>query len=195
MAPAETDTSVAIVYETHATTEDNERGIATGWLPGRLSPLGRRQAEELGQRRRGDAIDVVYSSDLARALETAEIALADSDLPVIADTRLRECDYGDLNGAPIAQLGSERARRVDEPFPGGESYRDVVGRVADLLDELRRDRPGQRVLMISHSAPQWALDHLLLGEPLEELVTPPFAWQPGWEYTLTADGPPETTPR
>ena len=46
--------SVEIVYETHATSEDNEAGIATGWLPGRLSTHGREQARELGERRRDD---------------------------------------------------------------------------------------------------------------------------------------------
>jgi broad specificity phosphatase PhoE len=45
--------TIAIVFETHATSTDNEAGIATGWLAGELSEAGRRQAAELGQRRRG----------------------------------------------------------------------------------------------------------------------------------------------
>jgi broad specificity phosphatase PhoE len=44
-----------IVYETHSWSVDNERGVATGWLPGRLSEQGQRQAEELGARRRTTA--------------------------------------------------------------------------------------------------------------------------------------------
>lgn len=179
--------AVRIVYETHATTEDNERGSATGWLPGRLSPLGREQAEELGRRRRDDGIDVIYVSDLARAVETAEIAFAATDLPVVTDARLRECNYGDLNGMPVARLRKEQTRRIDEPFPEGESYRDVVRRVADLLGDLRHDHPDQRVLLVSHSAPQWALNHLLHGRPLEDLLVGPFDWQPGWEYLLAPD--------
>lgn len=61
--------SVHIVYETHGTTFDNEAGIATGWLPGELSPEGFRNAEELGRRRANDRIDIVYTSDLRRAVE------------------------------------------------------------------------------------------------------------------------------
>ena len=54
--------SIEIVYETHALTEDNERGIATGWLPGRLSVRGRDNAVQMGQRRRDDRISAVFSS-------------------------------------------------------------------------------------------------------------------------------------
>ena len=65
---------VRIVFETHSLTVDNERGIATGWFGGALSAQGRALARELGERRRDDRIDAVFSSDLARAVETAEIA-------------------------------------------------------------------------------------------------------------------------
>jgi len=51
-----------LVYETHSTTLDNEAGIATGWLPGELSETGRRQARELGERRRDDGIAAVCGS-------------------------------------------------------------------------------------------------------------------------------------
>lgn len=180
---------VQIVYETHATTEDNEQGIATGWLPGRLSTTGRRQAEELGQRRRDDGIAAVYVSDLARAVDTAHIAFGSTDLRVIRDPRLRECNYGELNGKPVTRLEAERPRHLDEPFPGGESYDDVVSRMADLLEDLRQTWLGQRVLLIGHAAPRWALDHLINGESLEDLVGSPFDRQPGWEYVLRVDTP------
>jgi broad specificity phosphatase PhoE len=73
--------SVEVVFETHSTTEDNEAGIATGWLPGRLSPAGRVRARELGERRRDDGIATVFVSDLGRAVETAEIRLPDRGCP------------------------------------------------------------------------------------------------------------------
>ena len=101
-----------LVYETHSLTTDNEDGIATGRLPGRLSARGREQARLLGGRRRGDGIAAVFASDLARAVETAELAFGDSGLPVSLDRRLRECDYGELNGAPAADVAAVRARHV-----------------------------------------------------------------------------------
>ena len=176
--------SVQLVYETHSTSVDNEVGRATGWLGGTLSETGREQARLLGDRRRNDGIDLVVASDLNRSIETARIAFDGSGIPITLDWRLRECDYGSLNGMPRARLDTERRRRLDEPFPGGESWRQAVGRVSGALDEIARERSGQRVLLICHVATRWALDHTLLGMPLETLVDAPFEWREGWEYAL-----------
>jgi alpha-ribazole phosphatase/probable phosphoglycerate mutase len=173
-----------LVYETHSLTTDNEEGIATGWLPGRLSDAGREQARRLGERRREDGLAAVFASDLARAVETAELAFGGGGIPVLLDWRLRECDYGELNGAPVERVGALRALHIDAPYPAGESYRRVVERTASFLDDLRRGRDGTRVCVIAHSANRWALDHLLHGTPLEDLVDAPFAWREGWEYRV-----------
>ena len=176
--------SVEIVFETHSLSVDNERGVATGWLDGRLSETGRRLATELGERRRSEHIDVVFTSDLGRAVETAEIAFGGSGIPVIRDRRLRECNLGELNGTPVEQLEGDRARRIDEAFPGGESWREAVARVDGFLDDLARDWDEKRVVIIGHVATRWALDHRVNGAALEELVAAPFDWQEGWLYVL-----------
>jgi len=177
---------VQVVYETHSTTTDNEAGVATGWRHGRLSERGRRQARELGERRRNDGIAAVFTSDLQRAVENAQIAFAGSDIPVYQDPGLRECDYGALNGMPVSRLAAERSRHVHEPFPEGQSYRQVVDQMRDFLRALAADWDARRVLLISHSANRWALDCLLGGASLEDLIDAPFAWQAGWEYELPA---------
>ena len=171
-----------VVYETHSTSEHNEAGIATGWLGGALSAAGRAQAIELGERRRDDGIELVVASDLWRAVETAAIAFEGSGIPLRVDWRLRECDYGRLTAMPRTVLDEQRVRRVDEPWPGGESWRQAVARVSSFLDEVR----GKRVLLIGHVATRWALDHRVNGRPLEELAAEEFDWQPGWEYELDA---------
>jgi len=176
--------AIDIVFETHSISEDNERGIATGWLPGRLSARGRALARDLGERHRNDGTAAVFSSDLARAVETVEIAFAGPALPIHTDPRLRECDYGELNGASV-ELLAPRSRFIATPFPGGgESYRDVVERVRGFIGDLAPFE-GRRVLVVGHSATRWALDHLLTGRALEDLVDAPFDWQPGWRYRTT----------
>ncbi|HEV8103414.1 MAG TPA: histidine phosphatase family protein [Gaiellaceae bacterium] len=175
--------STQLVFETHSTSVDNERGIATGWLQGELSETGREQALLLGERRRDDGVELVVSSDLRRAVETAELAFAGSAIPVRHDHRLRECNYGDWNGMPRARLEAERLRRIDVPFPGGESWREAVQRHAGFLDELA-GAGRRRVLLIGHVATRWALDHLLNGVPLQRLATEEFGWREGWEYLL-----------
>lgn len=181
--------SVEIVFETHSLTTDNELGIATGWLPGRLSESGRQFARELGDRRRGEPLAAIFTSDLARAVETVDIAFGGTETPVHQDVRLRECDYGEFNGMPVARLELERSKRIDEPFPGGQSYRQVADGVERFLADLTPQYDGERVLVIGHSATRWAFDHLLDGTPLEELVDAPFDWREGWTYTLDETSP------
>ncbi|GLW07852.1 hypothetical protein Misp01_29820 [Microtetraspora sp. NBRC 13810] len=178
--------TTTIVYETHSLSTDNENGVATGHLPGELSPRGRELAAELGERRRDDGLAAVYTSDLRRAVQTAEIAFAGTGMPIRRDVRLRECDYGDLNGAPVARVAAGRSRHIHEPWPRGQSYTQVVEQTRDFLAHLAAAMPGARVLVISHSANRWALQHLLEGRALEDLVDAPFAWREGWTFELPA---------
>ena len=173
-----------IVFETHSWSEDNDRGVATGWLPGRLSERGRILAAELGGRRRDDGVTAVFTSDLRRAVETAEIAFAGTGIPVLHDWRLRECDYGDLNGKPADEVHRHRGADPDRRYPNGESWSQAVRRVGGFLGDLPAYWAGQRVLVIGHVATRWAFDHLLDGVPLQELMTADFGWREGWEYRL-----------
>jgi alpha-ribazole phosphatase/probable phosphoglycerate mutase len=173
-----------LVFETHSLSEDNEQGIATGWHDGQLSARGRALAAELGVRRRHDAIQAVFTSDLGRAVETARIAFAHTAIPILLDWRLRECDYGTLNGQPAHDLHRDRQRYLDLPYPGGESWRQAIARVGRFVPDLRLRWEGGRVLIIGHVATRWAFDHLLNGVPLEHLIAAEFHWREGWEYQL-----------
>jgi 2,3-bisphosphoglycerate-dependent phosphoglycerate mutase len=178
--------TIHIVYETHSISEDNERGIASGWNHSRLSERGRTLAQALGERRLRDGIQAVFVSDLERAVETARIAFANSAIPIFHDWRLRECNYGKLNGMPAAQVHGERELYLDEPYPVGESWRQAVARVGRFLPDLHEFSKGSplRVLVIGHVATRWALDHFLNGVMLEDMVHADFAWREGWEYAM-----------
>ena len=174
-----------ITYFVHATTIDNERGLATGWIDVPLSEKGRRQAEEL----RGAVVgrfDAVICSDLGRAQDTARTAFA--PLVPIVDRRLREIDYGDLAGKPSAEVKKDLLRYVDKPFPGGESYEDVRARVAEFLDELRKKYVDRCVALVAHQAPQLAFDVILYGKTWEQAFRDDWrnakAWRPGWVHEI-----------
>jgi len=173
-----------IIFETHSISLDNERRIATGWNDGALSEAGKRAAAELGLRHRARPPSAVFTSDLGRAVETAQIAFGVHDITIIQDARLRECNYGELNGTPVERIDAERAVRIRTPFPGGQSYQQVVEEMEDFLSEVVERWRGTRVVLIGHSATRWALDNLVNGVPLEESVAAPFDWQPGWRYVL-----------
>jgi len=173
-----------IIFETHSISEDNERGIASGWYHSKLSEQGRLLAKELGMRRGYDGIQTVFTSDLRRAIETAEIAFGDMSVPILHDWRLRECDYGEQNGSSTAEIHRARSHHLDQPYPGGESWRQAVQRVARFLEDLRLRWEGSLVLVIGHVATRWAFEHYLNGVSLETLVETDFGWRPGWEYYL-----------
>jgi broad specificity phosphatase PhoE len=174
---------LTIVFETHSTSLDNEAGLASGHTDTDLSPRGERQAIELGERRRDDRFDVVYASDLRRSWRTAEVAFATSSIAVVRDARLRECDYGLLSRRPVTEIDALREKAVNDPFPGGESYAQVMVRVAAWLEDTR-SRGLQQVLVIGHRATHYSLEHLVHGVPLVEAVRRSFRWQPGWVYEL-----------
>jgi broad specificity phosphatase PhoE len=176
--------AIEVVFETHSTTVDNEQGRATGWRPGQLSEQGRAQAQQLGRRRTSDGITAIFSSDLTRAAETVTVAFGAAGIPVLYDWRLRECDYGQRNGMPVAELHAGRREHLDRPYPAGESWRQAVARVGRFLGDLPLRWNEQRILVIGHVATRWGLDHFIGGARLEELVEQDFAWQEGWEYRL-----------
>jgi broad specificity phosphatase PhoE len=181
--------SVEIVFETHSASLDNERGVATGWLDGCLSEAGKRLAKELGARRRYDNIKAVFTSDLGRAVETAEIAFGGTDIPIYPERRLRECNYGAMNGLPRVQLEAEGRRGIDKQYPDGESWRQAVERVTGFLAELAHAHDGQRVVVIGHMATWYALECAANGAALEDVFYAPFQWKEGWLYVLPTERP------
>ncbi len=175
---------IVIVFETHATSLDNEAGLASGHADVALSALGRRQARELGERHRDDRFVAVFCSDLRRSWETAELAFGARDISIVRDSRLRECDYGDLTRRPSAEIERKKPCRLSEPFPNGESYQQAVDRVKAFLADLPAAYAGQRVLVVGHRATQYGLEHWLNGVPLVDAVSAPWSWQPGWTYEM-----------
>jgi 2,3-bisphosphoglycerate-dependent phosphoglycerate mutase len=181
--------STDIIFETHSLSEDNEAGVATGWLPGRLSSRGREYAAALGRRRRGDGLAAVFSSDLGRALETAAIA-----------SRIRMCrslPIGGFGNATTALSTEHRPQRsthaglpyLDRPYPNGESWREATDRVGRFLDDVALRWDGAKILLIGHVATRLGLDRFLLENDLAELLSSEFAWQEGWEYRLQDPDP------
>ena len=153
--------SIQVVFETHSTSVDNEHGIATGWLEGELSVTGREQAALLGERRRDDGIDLVVSSGPAARGRDGGDRLRGVTDPGPARLAAAGVQLRRVERHAARRLEAERVRRIDVPFPGGESWRDAVERHAGFLRELAARRDVARVLLIGHVATRWALDHLL----------------------------------
>ena len=176
---------IEITFESHGTTFDNESHLSSGRNDVALSPLGEQQSKELGERYKDVTFDAIFCSDLQRSYKTAEIAFSNRNFPIIKDKRLSECDYGDLTQHPSNEVDIEKPKRINIPFPNGESYQQCSVRMKSFLQDLLTNYDNNKVMIIGHRATQYGLEHLIKGLPLEEVIPASWKWQPGWSYQLT----------
>lgn len=180
--------SVKITYFVHGTTTDNEDGISSGWKDVELSELGIEQSKELAEKTKDKNFDVVFASDLKRAVDSANLSWG-GKYKIIADERLRECNYGDYNGKPSEVVEPLQEKSIETPMPNGESYEMVKERIQSFLNNLKENYDGKHVAIVAHKAPQLALNVLLKGMTWEEAFANDWrktkSWQPGWEYELS----------
>ncbi len=183
--------SIQITYFVHGTTTDNERHVSSGWKDVELSPLGVKQSVDLKEQTKDKTFDVVFCSDLQRAYNSAKLTWEGLHT-IIPDARLRECNYGKLNGASsdiVEPMQEEEC--IVKPFPEGESYEDVKNRVADFLEFLMKNYDGRNIAIVAHKAPQLSMDVLIKGKSWKQALAEDWRksrdWKPGWEYTLSKD--------
>jgi broad specificity phosphatase PhoE len=151
----------------HALTDWNASGRFQGHSDVPLSSAGREQAERLREYAATFRdLDLVVTSPLARAVETAAIAFP--GVRVRQDERLRELHFGRFEGRTLEEnrASPEWGTWVDDPFdrapPGGESYRELRTRVVDWYDESLARHRDLHVVAVTHSGTlQMLLSHLI----------------------------------
>ena len=172
---------IKIIYYVHGTTIDNINKLCSGWKDVELSERGVEEAKGLGVNTPYN-FDILFTSDLKRAIKSASLAFPNFE--VIQDKRLREFNYGDLDGLSKNLVKYED--HIDNPFPNGESLKDVEKRMRDFLKYLKDNYDGKTVGIIAHRAPQLALEVLLNNMTWNEAINNDWRnkgnWQPGWEY-------------
>lgn len=177
--------AVKLIYFVHGTTTDNLENKATGWNPGILSEKGIEQAKALKKQIDINKIDLVISSDLQRAIDSANYVF-ESTKQILHDERIRECNYGDFNGQDSSLVKYEE--HITNPFPNGESLKDVENRLRVFCNYLLENYDGKTVAIVAHKAPQLALDVITKSITWEEAINNDWrktkAWQPGWKYII-----------
>jgi broad specificity phosphatase PhoE len=123
---------------------------------GSLTLRGRRQAVELAESLASRRVAHVWTSTLARAVQTGEIAAARLGVGVTTRLGLREFDIGEHRGVPLEEdpfletYGRWLAGHLDERIPGAENGRELADRFAGVLREIADAHPGETVLVVSH---------------------------------------------
>jgi broad specificity phosphatase PhoE len=169
-----------ITYFVHGTTTDNSRHVASGQADVELNELGIQHALMNKKGLLGKKFDVVFCSDLKRAVDTAELVFEDT-LEIIQDKRLREVDYGDLTQTP---KNWNILDYITKQYPNGESYKDVANRLRAFLQDA--DKKYDHIAIVAHQAPQLAIEVITKDQTWQHAIANDWrkqkAWKPGWDY-------------
>jgi alpha-ribazole phosphatase/probable phosphoglycerate mutase len=153
-----------------------------------LSERGIEQAQSLLRQCAGTLFDAVFCSDLKRAVETAKLVFPDCRL--VLDSRLREMNYGVLNGRPGREFPSDELECIHTRYTSGENCLDVEERVREFLEERASDFRDGNIAVVSHKYPQLALEVICNNTTWEEAILNDWRkvgyWRPGWRYTVHA---------
>lgn len=156
----------------HGETALNAKGVMQGWLDEPLNENGRKLAVLSGQAMKGIHFDHCISSPFIRAKETAEIILRESGnaAEMQLDDRIREINFGDLEGKGLSEMGKDGYLFYTDPFrfvgfPNGESIRDVCERTQAFLKELIARDDGKVYLVSTHGCAMRAMVNDLNDEP------------------------------
>jgi len=162
----------------HGQSAGNAAGQLQGQADFPLTERGLHQAEAVAMRLRGQNFTALYSSDLTRALDTACVIGTAIELLVETDVRLREIALGTWSGLTGPEIAAQHAQEWEQwdhrrdpqhRRGGGESYADLVARVAPAISELASRHLGERIVVVAHGGTINAYIAYVLGLPLDHL--------------------------
>jgi len=145
-----------ILLARHGETDWNVERRVQGHSDTPLNDTGRGQARALAEELAGEPIDAVYSSDLARAHETARIVAAGRGLDVTAIRDLRERNFGTWEGLTDEEIYVRHPHARDrswQEWGDAETRDEMADRVLGALHRIAETHPDQRVLVVSHGGP------------------------------------------
>ena len=156
-----------VLYVTrHGATLKNELGLIQGQTECDLSNKGIEEAEKLATTVKNIDIDVVISSPLKRAYETARI-ITEGRLPINTDDRLIERDWGMCEGAHIEEVDTVKCWNffLNTDDNGIEKVQDLLARVSEFLEDIKVKYKDKNVLVVAHSAVLRAIHYCLHSIP------------------------------
>ncbi|WP_067729639.1 histidine phosphatase family protein [Oceanobacillus damuensis] len=143
-------TKIGIVR--HGVTHWNIEGRAQGSSDIPLNEEGLMQAERVAERLSKEEWDIVYTSDLTRAHQTAKAIAEKMDIPLRLDSRLRELGGGLIEGTTEAERVSKWGTDWRELDLKMETEASVIERGKTFIDEITGKHTGERILIVSHGA-------------------------------------------
>ena len=163
--------STHVLLIRHGQSEGNAERRFGGHTATPLSPRGRRQANATAHALKGEELTAIYSSDLARAVETAEPLAKLTGLPVNSTNAFRERSVGVMEGLTFEDAAQQHPdqyaallrRDFEHVLTGGESYRQLLDRAWQKLDEIIAQHKDGRIAVFSHTGTICILALHLMG--------------------------------
>lgn len=143
-----------LIIVRHGETEENKKRIIQGHMEGKLSEEGVNQAKKVGERLKNEKIDVIYTSDLGRAINTAkEIAKYHPHTKLIKRKEIREWGYGKLEGKQMDEINYDYNKTLPHYFEENkvEEESKIIERVTKFLNELVKKHEGENVVVVTHN--------------------------------------------
>ncbi|HSW19176.1 MAG TPA: histidine phosphatase family protein [Ramlibacter sp.] len=142
----------------HGETEWNRQLRFQGQVDVALNDTGREQARRVAERLRARRVDALVSSDLLRAVQTADPSALARGLPLTVDSGLREQSFGAVDGLSVDEIQATQPQAwagwlrfdADYRMPGGESARQFHARVTQALSLLARANAGRALAVVTH---------------------------------------------
>lgn len=155
----------------HGQSQGNAEGRFGGHSPTPLSPRGRQEAEAVASTLRKTSIQAIYSSDLLRAVETAQPLARATKLEIIKAEAFRERSVGEMEGLTFEEAAQKHPedyaalirRDFEHVLLGGESYRQMLDRSALALDRAIAEHRGGTIVVFSHTGTICILSLHLMG--------------------------------
>ena len=138
-----------------------------------LTERGKKQIEILAKKLKQEKLDLIFSSDISRAHQTAKIIAQELGLKVNLDLRLRDINYGIYHGRPrkeFCQNFPDEEKRFYKAPKNGESWSDCKKRVSDFIEEIDKKYQGKKILIIAHGDPLWLLEGVIKDKTNKELL-------------------------
>lgn len=153
----------------HGKARSNEQRFLSCWPEKTYNPVtetGRKEIDKIIPILKNEKIDLIFSSDLPRTKQTAEMVAEALKLKTKFDKRLREIQFGILNRKPEDELNkfykNRKQRFIKRPL-GGENYRDIKKRTESFLKAVDKKYKNKKILIVSHGASLFSLQAMVKG--------------------------------
>lgn len=172
-----------ILYITrHGQTEWNTQRRMQGWEDSPLTKTGIEQAKRLGNRLKNSKIDLIYSSPLGRAVDTAKLIRGERDIRIICDKRIKEIKLGKWEGMNHEFIDSNYKQEINNFWHNPKLYKSIEGetflqlrnRVKNFLDEIIEKHKDETILIVTHAIALKSIMNYIEDLTIDKFWTEPY---------------------